>query len=188
MTAGRSRSHFRQLANVVRNNLENQQDWTQLQTHGDDYEPDNEQDDGGGSGSGTGTGGKRILLSGLPPRRVYIHPDEQIELMRAERALGNGRRIAQPPEHEWVLPMHLAETPTISQFAAIFDSIDPLPPAAVEAEAASPDEGQEEETAAQWKKWRNAKRSKRLLLAIVQDDSTVVYYVMQDGIVKPRQN
>lgn len=182
MTAGDVRSHFRHLADVVRNNLENQQDWTQLQTHDDE---DEDEDDGN---SRDEPGGKRILLSGLPPRRVYIHPDEQIELMRAERALGNGRRIVQPPEYEWVLPVHLTETPSISQFAAVFDSIAALPPAAVRAEAASPAGGEGEETAAQWKKWRNAKRGKRLLLAIVQDDSTVVYYVMQDGIVKPRQN
>ena len=29
---------------------------------------------------------------------------------------------------------------------------------------------------------------KRMLLATVDDDSTVVYYVVHDGIVKPRQN
>ena len=29
---------------------------------------------------------------------------------------------------------------------------------------------------------------KRVLLATVDDDSTVVYYIVHDGIVKPRQN
>ena len=29
---------------------------------------------------------------------------------------------------------------------------------------------------------------KRLLLATLDDDSTVVYYIVHDGIVKPRQN
>lgn len=34
-------------------------------------------------------------------------------------------------------------------------------------------------------KWR---QTKRLLLATVDDDSTIVYYIVNDGIVKPRQN
>ena len=33
--------------------------------------------------------------------------------------------------------------------------------------------------------WRT---TKRILLATVDDDSTVVYYIIHDGIVKPRQN
>jgi tRNA-splicing endonuclease subunit Sen15 len=33
--------------------------------------------------------------------------------------------------------------------------------------------------------WRT---TKRLLLATLDDDSTVVYYIVHDGIVKPRQN
>jgi tRNA-splicing endonuclease subunit Sen15 len=33
--------------------------------------------------------------------------------------------------------------------------------------------------------WR---KTKRLLLATLDDDSTVVYYIVHDGIVKPRQN
>jgi tRNA-splicing endonuclease subunit Sen15 len=33
--------------------------------------------------------------------------------------------------------------------------------------------------------WR---KTKRILLATLDDDSTVVYYIVHDGIVKPRQN
>lgn len=36
-------------------------------------------------------------------------------------------------------------------------------------------------------KWRED-LPKRLLLATLDDDSTVVYYIVHDGIVKPRQN
>ena len=36
-------------------------------------------------------------------------------------------------------------------------------------------------------KWRLA-NPKRALLATLDDDSTVVYYIVHDGIVKPRQN
>lgn len=155
--------HFDHLAQVVLNNLENQQDWTQLQCHKDSARP-------------------RILLSGLPPRRLYIHPDEQIEITKAEGLLGNGRRIPQPPEFEWVLPMHLAEKSSVGLFASVFDSINAKPPGA-ESEATV--DGDED---VQWKQWRNAKRQKRILLAVVQDDSTVVYYIMHNGTVKPRQN
>lgn len=35
--------------------------------------------------------------------------------------------------------------------------------------------------------WR-MKMPKRLLMAILEDDSTVVYYIVHDGVVKPRQN
>ena len=41
---------------------------------------------------------------------------------------------------------------------------------------------------AQWKLWRGPKRGKRVLLATVQHDSTVTYYWIFDGLVKPRQN
>jgi tRNA-splicing endonuclease subunit Sen15, fungi type len=152
--------HYESLAAVVAGNLEHQQDWTRVRLHRDSEKP-------------------RVLVSGLPPRRLYIHPDEQIELIKAESALGEGQRILQEPEFEWVLPVHLNEKPSVGEFAAIFDSIDVLPP---DAQEGSPDAG------AEWAKWRTEKRGKRVLVAVVQDDSTVVYYIMHDGIVKPRQN
>ncbi|KAK2070607.1 hypothetical protein P8C59_005087 [Phyllachora maydis] len=159
------REHTQAFARTVLHNLEHQQDWTQLTTHTRPVAPD------GGPG--------RPLLAGLPPRRLYTHPDEQLELIKAERALGRG--VAQPPEVEWVLPTHVAETWTLRRFAAVFDALDGLPPGAPEADA-------QEEGAEPWMRWRGTKRGKRLLLAIVQDDSTVVYYLMHDGVVKPRPN
>ncbi|KAJ9154719.1 hypothetical protein NKR23_g2331 [Pleurostoma richardsiae] len=156
--------HLDALVKVVLNNLENQQDWTDLQIYSDASRP-------------------RPLISGLPPRRLYVHPDEQIEIIKAETTRG-GERIPQPPEHEWILPIHLAEKLSLSAFAAVFDSIEAIPPGAHAVEER--DYG--EEGAAQWMQWRGPKRGKRLLLATVQDDSTVVYYLMHDGIVKPRQN
>lgn len=110
---------------------------------------------------------------------MYIHPDEQVETIRAERTLG--QNITQEPEYEWVLPIHLSEKMSLSAFAAVFDSIDALPPAAKSAENLH-------ENCPEWKKWRGSKRVKRVLMAVVHDDSTIVYYMMHDGIVKPRQN
>ncbi|KIH92109.1 tRNA-splicing endonuclease subunit Sen15, fungi type [Sporothrix brasiliensis 5110] len=173
-----SRKLDRDLADIVLNNLENQQDWTDMRVHGEH----NDYSDGGDDGPTQRH--PRTLLSGLPPRRMYIHPDEQIAIMRAERALGPGGRIPQPPEYEWVLPVHLGETPTVGQFAAIFDSIDALP-RAIDGEADTTATSADDND---WKAWRGARRGKRLLLAVVQDDSSVVYYFMHDGIVKPRQN
>ena len=154
--------HYRNLVDVVRNNLENQQDWTDLRVHGDS---------------------PRLLLTGLPPRRMYIHPDEQIAILKAERSLAGGQRIPQPPEYEWVLPVHLAETPSVSLFAAVFDSITALPRHDAAARG-----GNDDDDNSPWAQWRGPQRAKRLLLAVVQDDSSIVYYFMHDGIVKPRQN
>lgn len=70
-----------------------------------------------------------------------------------------GTRMAQESEFEWVLPMHLSEKLSIARLAAIFDSVDSL-----------------------------HRRGKRILLAIVHNDSTVAYYYVHEGMVKPRQN
>lgn len=152
--------HQEGLAKVVRNNLENQQDWKQVTSHAEPSQP-------------------RPLLSGQPPRRMYIHPDEQIDIIKAEKALGEA--VPQEPDYEWVLPIHISEKPSLRAFAAVFDALDALPPAARLAEA-------EGDAAPDWRKWRGSWRGKRVLLATVHDDSTVVYYMMHDGIVKPRQN
>ncbi len=202
-------SPFQSLADIVRNNLENQQDWTQVRVHNVDGRIDGDGRDTAGPGTARPratdssvlnteksaaasgcTPRPRILLSGLPPRRMYIHPDEQVDILRAERALGHGQRIPQPPEFEWVLPVHLAETPSVGLFASVFDSIGALPPGALEGADRESDDGSEgsDDDTTKWKQWRGEKRAKRLLLAVVQDDSTVVYYFMHDGIVKPRQN
>lgn len=153
--------HHEGLTKLVLNNLENQQDWTNISSHTDKSQH------------------PRPLISGLPPRRMYVHPDEQIATIKAEKSLGE--TIAQEPEYEWVLPVHLSETMSIEAFAAVFDSIDALPPAAKELENLRDD-------CPEWRTWRGAMRGKRALMAAVHDDSTVVYYMVHDGIVKPRQN
>lgn len=49
------------------------------------------------------------------------------------------------------------------------------------------DDGGDEGEDAEPSKWRTT-LPKRVLLATLDDDSTVVYYIVHDGIVKPRQN
>jgi tRNA-splicing endonuclease subunit Sen15 len=151
------------LAKIVLNNLENQHDWTGAKVHTQANLP-------------------RPMIYGLPPKRLYVHPDEQIALIKAEK--NRSERIPQPPEVEWVLPLHLAEKWSPAQFAAVFDAIDTIPPGSVDEEEST----DPEDADAQWKLWRGAKRGKRILLATVQDDSTITYYFMFDGLVKPRQN
>jgi tRNA-splicing endonuclease subunit Sen15 len=155
-------THLEALAETVLHNLENQHDWTKLQVH-------------------RIPGLSRPLISGLPPRRLYVHPDEQIEIIMAEK--NREERIPQPAEFEWVLPTHLAEKWSIKAFSEVFDAVEPIPPSNNHREST---ELQDEDS--HWKQWRGVKRGKRILLATIQDDSTVVYYLMHDGIVKPRQN
>ncbi|KAI1106858.1 tRNA-splicing endonuclease subunit Sen15 [Jackrogersella minutella] len=131
----------------VLDNLRYQQDWTELQvfTHSPvDNSPL-----------------PRPLISGLPPRQLYLHPDDQIEMLKSNPKLDEC--IPETPVIEWVLPTHLAEKWSLSAFARVFDSMPPQT-------SRAPD------------------RVKRVLLATIHDDSTVVYYFMHDGIVKPRQN
>jgi tRNA-splicing endonuclease subunit Sen15 len=157
-----SLDYIEALTKVVLNNLEYQHDWTKVQRHTKDTLP-------------------RSLIYGLPPKRLYVHPDEQIDIIKAEKE--RGESIPQEPEVEWVLPLHLSEKWSPAQFAAVFDAIEAIPPGRGDLETADED-GEEE----QWRLWRGPKRGKRILLATVQDDSTVTYYWIFDGLVKPRQN
>lgn len=124
------------VTSTVLNNLQDQHDWSSLKIH--DL-------------------GQRPLIQGLPPRRLYIHPDDQIAALMHEKE--TGQSITQTPELEWVLAVHPEEKWSLAAFAAVFDSIQSSGP-----------------------------RGKRILLATVHNDSTVVYYFMHEGMVKPRQN
>ncbi|KAK4157115.1 tRNA-splicing endonuclease subunit Sen15 [Chaetomidium leptoderma] len=154
--------HLAALTKVVLNNLEYQHDWTSVQEHTQATLP-------------------RPLIYGLPPKRLYVHPDEQIDIIKAEKECGES--IPQEPEVEWVLPLHLSEKWSPAQFAAVFDAIEAVPPGENQEVSSEADDA-----GTQWKLWRGPKRGKRVLLATVQDDSTVTYYWIFDGLVKPRQN
>lgn len=155
--------HLDSLAKIVLNNLENQHDWTGVKVHAQENL-------------------SRPIIYGLPPTRLYVHPDEQIAIIKAEK--DRPERVPQPPELEWVLPVHLAEKLSPAQFVEIFDALETIPPGGTIEDGAEDADDED----AQWKQWRGAKRGKRLLLATVQDDSTVTYYFIHDGLVKPRQN
>ena len=156
-------SHHRALALQVQYDLQYQHDWTAIKLHTH-------------SGASTSLPASLLpqpLLSGLPAHHVYIHPDEQGDILKQ----GLTEKDV-PVEEEWVLPTHLREKWTLRRFAEIFDAIEEAPPK---------QEAQESPTERN-RYQRTRKRGKRLLMAVVNDDSTIVYYIIHDGIVKPRQN
>ncbi|KAL3428339.1 hypothetical protein PVAG01_01849 [Phlyctema vagabunda] len=158
--------HLHHLASSILHNLQHQHDWTSLSINT--------------KSTKTGLALPRPIISGLPPRRAYIHPDEQVAILKAEHK--DGKTVPQNPEQEWVLPTHIGEKWSLKNFAAVFDALDTVPPTTEE------DDDDDEEEAVVGQQWQGKNRQKRLLLATLHDDSTVVYYIMHDGLVKPRQN
>lgn len=184
--------YLRNLALQVLHNLRYQHRWTQLKLH---------------TNSPTEPYGRlqRPLLSGLPPRRMYIHPDEQIEHLKTQaEAKKNQRNGASTPGSndtsagntvdgdgtlspvlEWVLPTNIREEWSLSKMAATFDAISIVPPQSPADDDSIEAKGLHADVSSPPEKWR---QTKRVLLATVDGDSTVVYYIVHDGIVKPRQN
>ncbi|KAH8716934.1 tRNA-splicing endonuclease subunit Sen15, partial [Phaeosphaeriaceae sp. PMI808] len=159
------------LAIHIQHNLEYQHHWTRLRIH--THSPL------------TNEPLPRPLVSGLPLQRIYVHPDEQVELLKeadrrrkANKEAGEGDtglQVETEPELEWILPTRLNEKWTLRRLAEIFDAITEAPPPLEDAaESKHPDNP-----------WRT---TKRVLLATVDSDSTVVYYIVHDGVMKPRQN
>jgi tRNA-splicing endonuclease subunit Sen15 len=112
----------------------------------------------------------RPFIRGLPPRLLYLHPDDQKTAIIEHGQVG-------PPEQpcpEWVFPMHVTESCSVRGFASMFDVI-----------ALSPILS---ESSSQPGQPRRQPSNKRILLAVVHTDSTIVYYFLHGGIVKPRQN
>lgn len=158
-------SHHQNLALQVQHNLQYQHGWTSLCIHT--------------QSPSTSKLLPRPLVSGLPPHRIYVHPDDQIEELK------NGVQEGEVDvEREWVLPTHLKEQWTLRRFADIFDAIEEEPPSMNDED----DLSQEDSTIDGSDGTKKRRGGKRLLLATLGDDSTVVYYIVHDGIVKPRQN
>lgn len=158
------------LARQILHNLQYQHYWSDLRLH--THSPT------------TGEPLPRPLVSGLPPHRLYVHPDEQVELLkradreRKARAAGEagGLEVKAEPEREWILPTRLKEQWTLRNLAGLFDAITMVPPG---------NESSAAEVDSPANPWRT---TKRVVLATVDSDSTVVYYIVHDGVVKPRQN
>ena len=161
-------THYQNLALQVQYNLQYQHNWTSLRIHA--LSPISQQNL------------PRPLLSGLPPHRIYVHPDDQVEELK--RGVKDSDVEV---EREWILPTNLKEKWSLRSFAEIFDAIGDQPQDTEEKyeEIFQPNVADGVKQAEIRKKRRGGKR---LLLATLGDDSTVVYYIVHDGIVKPRQN
>lgn len=107
-----------------------------------------------------------------------MHPDQQVEELKS-----GVKEDEVEVEREWVLPTHLAEKWSLRGFAELFDAVGEEPPGEGE-------DGMGSDGGARGVRYVRGMRrgGKRVLLATVGDDSTLVYYIMHDGIVKPRQN
>lgn len=140
--------HLHDLAVQILHNLQYQHRWTDLKIHSKAPE--------------SGHAFTRPLISGLPPKRLYMHPDEQAELLKqqtprtaSEDDDADDVSPLEKPVMEWVLPTHLREKWSLRKFAEVFDALD-------------------------WPKGSELKPwevHKRVVLATLQDDSTIVYYV-----------
>ena len=104
-----------------------------------------------------------------------MHPDEQAHLLKQQSHRRNASsspvnsddskaNALEAPIAEWVLPTHVREKWTLRQFAEVFDVLD-------------------EPVVTQEQTWDV---HKRVVLATLQDDSTIVYYV--SDILNARQN
>jgi tRNA-splicing endonuclease subunit Sen15, fungi type len=204
--------NYHLLALQIVHNLRYQHNWTELRLH---YHA---------SKDATAQSLPRPVISGLPPQRLYVHPDEQIEVLQKQRAAGKAGWPELSQEREWVCPSQLRESWTLRRFAEVFDALSSVPPEKeggplyFEAESWSrrgittplrqAGELRRERSTSSTRSgsrppaaptsnsspapstpnpWRTS-QPKRMLLATLDDDSTVVYYIVHDGIVKPRQN
>ncbi|KAF8473539.1 tRNA-splicing endonuclease subunit Sen15 [Kalaharituber pfeilii] len=180
--------HIMSLVSIVYKNLQHQADWSELTIHSSPNLP-------------------RPLISGLPPETIYVDPDainvdignKTVSGNKKSSDAGDGSSNAviagkggqKRIDREWVLPVDLREKWTIRKWAEVFDSIPAEPPGSKD-----PWDGEDEEGGGvrldgmepTLSEGGTRKRKKRLVMGIVSGDSTVVYYIVHDGIVKPRQN
>ncbi|GIJ84374.1 hypothetical protein Asppvi_003217 [Aspergillus pseudoviridinutans] len=181
----------------VLHNLQHQHLWTSLQIH--DLQAPNFSVASSSTSTSTDqlSSSPSCLISGIPPHRIYTHPDEQLFML--ERGL---REDDIELERLFVVPTAHGQSWSLRKMAAVFDA---LPEDEEESHAQSLDDatesGNNAEKAAKLTEYYEYRRKarvtkewggKRLLLAMVDrsmgGDGTVVYYVVQEGAVKPRQN
>ncbi|EEP77163.1 predicted protein [Uncinocarpus reesii 1704] len=171
-TAARPSSPTSALSLQVLHNLQHQHLWTSLQIH-EPYALSSQQ--------------HTPLISGLPPQTVYTHPDEQAYILEHDI-----RPETIPVEKEWVIPCAQGQSWSLRKLSGLFDSLpnktEDMPEDVATEEHSASEKVVEFVRLKKEKPWGG----KRALLAMVNrgmgGDGTVVYYVMLEGNVKPRQN
>jgi len=126
------------------------------------------------------------LISGFPPRHSYIHPDLQNYLVKHSMT-----DSAIPVQREWVLPLSLGEKWTLARFCALFDRLPEREVVVVRGNTGGSGSGSGSGSGGPGV--YQHRDQKRVLLGMRANeggggDGTVVYYIMQEGQVKPRQN
>jgi tRNA-splicing endonuclease subunit Sen15 len=149
------------LAKIVKDNLVLQHLWTDVTVYS--------QDESGQF--------DRPLILGHPPTKLYVHPEDVLNSTDASNTTN--------VESEWVVPTLLSESWGIQDFAKVFNRHG-LDRTIKGRELKKPAMSLVNSISHNPESIKS--RPKRLLLAIISDDSTVCYYVVHDGIVKPRQN
>ncbi|KAI1616069.1 hypothetical protein EDD36DRAFT_460965 [Exophiala viscosa] len=214
ITSSGAKSAFDALSIEILHNLQYQHNWTDLKRHqvylntlptsglfdldGLGLQPA-PRSHSPSSSSGTSTPSTAsetvTLISGLPTRHAYIHPDFQNYLVR-----NSIEESSIPIQREFVLPLSLAESWTLGCFCAVFDQLPDRQ--AVFADQAPGNRGQQQGGVQEGNGNGNANvmparyehhDQKRVLLGMKAKeggggDGTIVYYIMQEGEVKPRQN
>ncbi|ODQ65795.1 hypothetical protein NADFUDRAFT_51073 [Nadsonia fulvescens var. elongata DSM 6958] len=104
-----------------------------------------------------------IVLRGQPPNS--LDPKEEVQ--------NNSHNVSEGPEdmpvpYEWILPAKTEDKWSVKQWDEIFEKIDRL-------SVINETNGEH-------------KRVERVLMAMVTNDSTIVYYFINKGIKKPRKN
>lgn len=174
----------------ILHNLQHQHLWTSLQIHDISESLESQYD-----GASLDEFPVKALISGIPPNRVYTHPDEQLYMLQK-----GIREDELRPERLFVLPTSQGIPFNLRLVTAVFKALAETQETVVEDEStARPVEDEEkaktlDEYYGKRKECLVSKEwgSNRMLLAMVNrgpgGDGTVVYYVIQEGEVKPRQN
>ncbi|PGH17323.1 hypothetical protein AJ79_01207 [Helicocarpus griseus UAMH5409] len=177
------------LTTQILHNLQHQHLWTNLQSH-----PPH-------SLSPTQ---KNPLISGLPPQTIYTHPDEQAYMLEHGISIDDVQT-----EREWVIPTAQGQAWSLRRLAECFDALPEAGSGVIggvqekegreregdgEGDGKGKNKQRKEEVFAEYLRRKRGVEwgGKRALLAMVNrgmgGDGTVVYYVVLEGSVKPRQN
>ncbi|EXJ77376.1 hypothetical protein A1O3_09602 [Capronia epimyces CBS 606.96] len=215
ITNSGAKSASEALALEIMHNLQHQHNWTGLKRHLVSVAAPSSGSSTPTTATGTSTGIVTVtvtvpVISGLPPQHSYIHPDLQAQLLKHGMS-----DAAVPVQREFVLPLSLAEKWSLARFCAVFDQLPERDVITVQAtgssssSSSSSGSGSSAPSTAQRRPSANGQASagpppsnpavyqhrdqKRVLLGMRAregggGDGTVVYYIMQEGEVKPRQN
>lgn len=176
----------------ILHNLQHQHLWTSLQIHDISVPANSTLDPTSLEPSARDKG--RTIVSGIPPQRTYTHPDEQLYLLESGLREDDLR-----PERVFVIPTSQGQYWSLRRMAGVFDALSNIE--VVKGSEASTSENVDADKAKKLEQYYERKEksietkewgSRRMLLAMVDKgmggDGTVVYYVVQEGEVKPRQN